>query len=91
MLVITKGRLVESRADPRLLCVNRSDLCFSSQCAISLASKEAVAAFLAAAWINSPACEWEHFHATKLKLVQVCNVAPRITAFVTNVSVKGIH
>lgn len=89
--MIIKGRLVVSRADPRLLCVNRSNLYFTFQCATSLAINEAVAAFLAAAWINSPACECEHFHATKSKLVQVCNIAPCITAFVTDVSVNGIH
>lgn len=49
--------------------------------------------FLAAAGVTSPACERDHFYGNtdKSKPVQVFDTAPRITAFVTNVVVKGVH
>jgi len=92
-LEMMKDKLVELTADhaQRLLWVSRSDLYFSSQRATSASIKEPVAVVLAAAWMTSPACEWEHFYAIKSKPVQVSNIALRITAFVTNVSVKGVH
>lgn len=42
-------------------CCELTDQVYTSvPCCISVAIKESVAAFLAAAWVTSPACEWEH-------------------------------
>lgn len=75
-------------------CCELTDQIYTSvPCCTSVAIKKSVAAFLAAAWVTSPACEWEHFYGNmdKSKPVLVCNIAPHITAFLTNVSVKGVQ